>query len=88
MELPHIPNHDVILAFVLGTICKDLVWELGRNRPQTIDEMMDVVLNYVASEEVVGAFFSQESVKGKATVDDDEGPSRGPKKNKKKKKKA
>jgi hypothetical protein len=49
--------------------------------------MMDVVLNYVASEEVVGAFFSQESVKGKATVDDDEGPSRGPKKNKNKKKK-
>ena len=24
-ELPHIPNHNVILAFVSGTACKDLV---------------------------------------------------------------
>ena len=30
-ELPHIPDHDVILAFVSGTTCKDLVRELGRN---------------------------------------------------------
>jgi len=29
MELPHIPDHDVILAFVSGTTCKDLVRELG-----------------------------------------------------------
>jgi len=48
---------------------------------------MDVVANYAAGEETVGAFFSNENDKGKAWVDDDEGPSRGPKKNKKKKKK-
>jgi len=35
---------------------------------------------------VVGAFFSCEGRKGKPSTDDDEGPSRGPKKNKKKKK--
>ena len=62
--------------------------ELGRSRPQTVDELMDVVANYTTGEEAVGAFFSHESDKGKAPIDDDEGPSRGPKKNNKKKKKA
>jgi len=47
---------------------------------------MDVVANYVAGEEAVGAFFSYEGRKGKQPADDDEGPSRGPMKNKKKKK--
>jgi len=49
---------------------------------------MDVVANYAAGEEAVGAFFSCEGGKGKSPADDDEGPSRGPKKKKKKKKKA
>jgi len=47
---------------------------------------MDVVANYAAGEEAVGAFFSCEGSKGKSPADDNEGPSRGPKKNKKKKK--
>jgi len=47
---------------------------------------MDVVANYAAGEEAVGAFFSCEGRKGKTPANDDEGPSRGPKKNKKKKK--
>jgi len=83
-ELPHIPDHDVILAFVSGTTSRDLVRELGRNRPQTVDELMDVVANYAAGEEAVGAFFSCEGGKGRSPAEDDEGPSRGPKKNKKK----
>jgi len=85
-ELPHIPDHDIILAFVSGTTSQDLVRECGRNRPQTVDELMDVVANYAVGEEAVGAFFSCERSKGKLPTDDDEGPSRGPKKNKKKKK--
>ena len=85
-ELPHILDHDVILAFVSGTTCRDLVRELGQNRPQTVDELMDVVANYAAGEEAVGAFFNYEGGKGKGPADDDEGPSRGPKKSKKKKK--
>jgi len=85
-ELRHIPDHDVILAFVSGTTCRDLVRELGRNRPQTVDELMDVVANYAAGEEAVGAFFSYGGGKGKSPADDDEGPSRGPKKNNKNKK--
>jgi len=47
---------------------------------------MDVVANYAAGEEAVDAFFSCEGRKGKQPADDDEGPSRGPKKSKKKKK--
>jgi len=49
---------------------------------------MDVVANYVAGEEAVGAFFSHKSDKGKVPADDDEGPSRGPKNYNNNKKKA
>ena len=47
---------------------------------------MDVVANYATGEEAVDSFFIHESSKGKAPADDDEGTSRGPKKNKNKKK--
>jgi len=47
---------------------------------------MDVVANYTVGEEAVGAFFSSEGGKGKSPANDDEGPSRGPKKNNKNKK--
>jgi len=47
---------------------------------------MDIVANYAAGEEAIGAFFSCEGRKGKLSADDDEGPSLVPKKNKKKKK--
>jgi len=47
---------------------------------------MDIVANYAAGEEAVSAFFSYERGKGKSPADDDEGPSRGPKKNKNNKK--
>jgi len=46
---------------------------------------MDVVANYAAGEEAVGAFFSCEGGKGRSPAEDDEGLNRGPKKNKKKK---
>jgi len=45
---------------------------------------MDVVANYAAGEEAVGAFFSCEGEKGKRPVDEDGTPNRGLKKNKKK----
>jgi len=83
-KLPHIPDHDVILAFVSRTSSRDLVRELVRNRPQTVDELMDVVANYAAGEEAIGAFFSCEGRKGKQPTDEDGTLSRGLKKNKKK----
>ena len=60
--------------------------ELGRNRPQTVDELMDMVVSYAAGEVAFGAFFSHEGRKEKVPVDDAEGPSRVSKKSKKKKK--
>ena len=71
----NIPDHDVILAFVSGTTSRDLVRELGQNRPQTVDELMDVVANYAVGEQAVGAFFSCEGRKGKQPVDEDGTPS-------------
>jgi len=47
---------------------------------------MDVVANYAAGEEAVGAFFSCEARKGKQPADEDGTLSRGLKKNKKKQK--
>ena len=47
---------------------------------------MDVVANYAAGEEAIGAIFSCEGRKGKQPADNDEGPSRGLKNIKKKKK--
>jgi len=44
---------------------------------------MDAVANYAVGEEAVGALFHCEGGKGKSPADDDEGPSRGPKKKKK-----
>ena len=41
--------------------------------------------NYATGEEVVGAFFSHECDKGKALAEDDEGPSRGPKRTRRRK---
>ena len=46
---------------------------------------MDMVANYAAGEEAIGAFFNHEGGKGKTPVDDDKGPNRGSKKGKKKK---
>jgi hypothetical protein len=85
-ELPHIPDHDVILAFVSGTSCKELVRELGRNRPKTINELMDVVTDYAAGDEAVGAFFGGAENKPAPPPGDGEGSSKAQKKNQKKKK--
>ena len=47
---------------------------------------MDVVANYAAGEEAVGAFFGCEGRKCKQPIDEDGTPSRGLKKTKKKQK--
>jgi hypothetical protein len=59
-ELSNITDSDVIMAFLSGTTCKELVRELGRNTPATANEMMDIITSYAAGEEVVGAIFSSD----------------------------
>jgi hypothetical protein len=86
-ELPNITDSDVIMAFLSGTTCKDLVRELGSNTPATANELMDIVTNYTVSEEAVGAIFGGDQDKGKRKDKDPESSNRGAKRNNMKKKK-
>jgi hypothetical protein len=56
-ELPNITDSDVIMAFLPRTTCKELIQKLGRNTPITTNELMDIVTNYTADEDAVGAMF-------------------------------
>jgi hypothetical protein len=86
-ELPNITDSDVIMAFLSGTTCKELVRELGHNTPLTANGLMDIITNFAAGEEVVGAIFGSDQDKGKQKVDDPVGSSWGSKRNNRKKKK-
>jgi hypothetical protein len=86
-ELPNITDSDVIMAFLLGTTCKELVRELGHNTSITANELMDIVTNYVAGEEAVGAIFGGDQGKGKRKYEEPEGSNRDAKRNNRKKKK-
>jgi hypothetical protein len=86
-ELPNITNFDVIMAFLSGTTCKELVQELGRNTPITANGLMNIITNFIAGEEAVGAIFGGDQGKGKHKVDDPVSSSWGSKRNNRKKKK-
>jgi hypothetical protein len=84
-ELPNITDSDVIMAFLSGTTCKELVWELGHNTPTTANELMDVITNYAAGEEAVGAIFGGDQDKGKRKDEDPDCSYWGAKRNNRKK---
>jgi hypothetical protein len=86
-ELPNITDSDVIMAFLSGTTCKELVRELGRSTPITANSLMDIITNFAAGEEAVGAIFSSDQDKGKHKEEDPAGSSQGSKRNSNKKKK-
>jgi hypothetical protein len=85
-KLPNITDSDVIMAFLSGTTSKEMVRELGRNTPNTANELMDIVTNYATGEEAVGAIFGGEHDKGKRKDEEPEGSNRGTKRNNNKKK--
>jgi hypothetical protein len=87
-ELPNVTDSDVIMAFLSGTTCKELVRELGCNTPLTANGLMDIVTNFAAGEEAVGAIFGGDRDKGKQKVDDPTGSTQGSKRNNQKKKKS
>jgi hypothetical protein len=87
-ELPNVTDFDVIMAFLSGTTCKELVRELGRNTPLTANRLMDIITNFAAGEEAVIAIFGGDQDKGKQKVDDPAGSSRGSKRNNRRKKKS
>jgi hypothetical protein len=86
-ELPNITNSDVIMTFLSGTIYKELVQELGRSTPITANGLMDIITNFAAGEEAVGAIFGSDQDKGKHKEEDPAGSSRVSKRNNRKKKK-
>jgi hypothetical protein len=59
-ELPNITDSDVIKAFLSGTTCKELGRELGRSTPITANGLMDIITNFAAGEETVGAIFGSD----------------------------
>jgi hypothetical protein len=81
IELPNITDFDVIVAFLSGTTCKELVRELGRNTPITANELMDIITNYATGEEAVGAIFGGDQGNGKRKDEEPEGSNRSAKRN-------
>jgi hypothetical protein len=86
-ELPNIIDSDIIMAFLSGTTCKELVRELGRSTPITANGLMDIITNFAAGEEAVGAIFGSDQDKGKHKEEDPADSSRGSKRNNRMKKK-
>ena len=90
-ELPSVTDSEIISAFHLGTTCRDLVHELGRNPPSNANELFDVATNFASGEEAVGAIFNGEKGKhkGEAPTEDNKAKnnSKKPKRDKKDKKK-
>jgi hypothetical protein len=86
-DLPNITDSDVIMAFLSGTTYKELVRELGHNTPITANGLMDIITNFTAGEEAVGAIFGGDQDKGKLKEEDPAGSSRSSKRNNRKKKK-
>jgi hypothetical protein len=87
IELPNITDSDIIMAFLSGITCKELVRELGRSTPITANGLMDIITNFAAGEEAVGAIFGSDQDKGKHKEEDHAGSSRSSKRNNRKKKK-
>ena len=90
-ELPSVTDSEIISAFHLGTTCRDLVRELGRNPLSSANELFDMVTNFASGEEAVGAIFDGDKVKRKvdtpAEGSNSKNNSKKPKRGKKDKKK-
>jgi hypothetical protein len=57
MELPSVAQSEIVHAFLEGTICRDLVRELGRSPPVDSNELFDIATSFASGEEAVGAIF-------------------------------
>jgi hypothetical protein len=73
-ELPSVAQSEIVLAFLEGTTCRDLVRELGRSLPADSNELFDIATSFASGEEAVGAIF--DGKKGKRA---DDAPAEGSK---------
>jgi hypothetical protein len=62
-ELPSIAQSEIVHAFLEGTICRDLVRELGCSMPVDSNELFDIATSFASGEEAVGAIFNDEEGK-------------------------
>jgi hypothetical protein len=62
-ELPSIAQSEIVHAFLEGTICRDLVRELGCSTPVDSNELFDIATSFASSEEAVGAIFNDKEGK-------------------------
>ena len=54
-ELPQVSDSDVIGAFLEATTCGNLVHKLGRKRPSTVSQLLDIATKYASGDEAVAA---------------------------------
>jgi hypothetical protein len=73
-ELPSVAQSEIVHAFLEGTMCRDLVRELGRSPPTDSNELFDIATSFASGEEAVGAIF--DGKKGKRV---DDAPAEGSK---------
>jgi hypothetical protein len=62
-----VAQSEIVHAFLEGTMCRDLVRELGRSLPADSNKLFDIATSFASGEEAVGAIF--DGKKGKR-VDD------------------
>jgi hypothetical protein len=58
-ESPHAADADVISAFSFGTRCKSLIHKLGRKKPRTTKELLDLATDHADGEEAVAAILTR-----------------------------
>jgi hypothetical protein len=73
-ELPSVAQLEIVHAFLEGTMCRDLMRELGRSPPVDSNELFDIATSFASGEEAVGAIF--DGKKGKRV---DDAPAEGSK---------
>jgi hypothetical protein len=73
-ELPSVAQSKIVHAFLEGTMCRDLVRELGRSPPVDLNKLFDIATSFASGEEAVGAIF--DGKKGKRV---DDAPAEGSK---------
>jgi hypothetical protein len=73
-ELLSVAQSEIVHAFLEGTMCRDLVRELGRSPPVDSNELFDIATSFASGEEAVEAIF--DGKKGKRV---DDAPAEGSK---------
>jgi len=64
-ELPSTSDADVVSAFRFGTTCTTLIHKLGRKKPRSTRELLDIATDHADGEEAVAAVLEPQDKDGK-----------------------